>query len=158
MAHLFQKATGRQSPPYFHPEDNAENYDFVFLRREKLCRRRQAAAATARSEAVAWAREATLVVAPLPADLRARARAHFGHHVEQAGLEAFVRHCFSNYEALLPQLREWPPSAFDAGYAVLRARMDADVRTALAAFAQRFPERPCRRPMWAARRRVYERP
>ena len=158
MAHRFQKTAGRQSPPYFHSEDNAEDYDFALLRREKLCRRRRVAAATARSEATAWAREVPIVVAPLPADLRARARAHFGHHVEQAGLEAFVRHCFSNYEALLPRLREWPPVAFGAGYAVLRTRVDADVRTALSAFAQCFPERPCRRPMWAARRRVYEQP
>ncbi len=154
MAHLYQKAAGRQSLPYFHPENNAEDYDFVLLRREKLCRRRQAAAATARSEAMAWARDVPIVVTPLPADLRARARAHFGHYVEQAGLEAFVRHCFSNYEALLPRLRAWSPAAFDAGYAVLRARVDADVRTALAAFAQSFPERLCRRPMWAARRRA----
>jgi hypothetical protein len=128
VAHLYQKAAGRQSPSYFCPEDNSENYDFVLLRREKLCRRCQAAAATARSEAMAWARDVPIVVTPLPADLRARA--YFGHYVEHAGLEAFVRHCFSNYEALLPRLRAWPP----------------------AAFAQRFPERSCRRPGYAGAR------
>lgn len=145
MTHLFQKSIGRQSPNYFRPEDDDDGEgDPTILRREKLCRRRQAVAAANRLEAQDWARQAPVLVTALPDDLRERARAYFGHPVEETGLEAYVRHQLTNYDALLTQLHRWPPAACEAGYPILRERVDTDVRTALGAFT--------RRPMLAARR------
>ena len=82
-----------------------------------------------KAQTLAWARAVEIAVQPLPADVWRQAGLHFRHRPNQVGLEAYVRHAFTNYDRLLAELRR-RRGAEDA-YAVLRTRTDDAVRQAL---------------------------
>jgi hypothetical protein len=92
----------------------------------------------AASGAVDWAEAAPVTVERLPDDLRRRAEAHYaanGHERVPGGngLEAYVRHHWTNYDALLATLEERFPAAARGGlaYGALRDRVDEAVHEAL---------------------------
>lgn len=98
----------------------------------------RADAAEVASGAVDWAEAVTVVVDRLPDDLRRRADAHYATHGHERvpgsnGLEAYVRHHWSNYDALLRTLAERFPAAARGGvtYGALRERVDDAVHEAL---------------------------
>jgi hypothetical protein len=90
------------------------------------------------SGAIEWAESVPITVEHLPDDLRRRADAHYASHGHERapgsnGLEAYVRHHWSNYDALLRTLAERFPTAARRGhaYGALRDRVDGAVHDAL---------------------------
>lgn len=90
------------------------------------------------SGAVDWAETVEVTVEHLPDDLRRRAEEHYaanGHERPPGGngLEAYVRHHWSNYDALLATLVKRFPGAPRRGlaYGALRDRVDGAVHDAL---------------------------
>jgi len=90
------------------------------------------------SGALAWAETVEITVDRLPDDLRRVAAAHYVAHGHERvpgsnGLEAYVRHHRSNYEALLRTLAQLFPAATRGGltYSTLRHRVDELVHDAL---------------------------
>jgi hypothetical protein len=90
------------------------------------------------SGAIAWAETVLITVDRLPDDLRRRSAAHYAAHGHERvpgsnGLEAYVRHHWTNYDALLVTLAERFPAAPREGltYSTLRHRVDEIVHDAL---------------------------
>lgn len=97
-----------------------------------------AEAAEVASGAVEWAEAAAIRVDHLPDDLRRRAERHYATHGHErvpgsSGLEAFVRHHCTNYDALLRALQAQFPAVARGGlaYSALRHRVDEAVHDAL---------------------------
>ena len=82
-----------------------------------------------KAQTLEWARSVEIVVQPIPANVWRQASLYFRHRPTQVGLEAHVRHQFTNYDRLLQELRRRHGAA-DA-YQVLRSRADEAVRRAL---------------------------
>lgn len=82
-----------------------------------------------KAQTLEWARSVKIAVQPLPANVWRQACQHFRHRPNQVGLEAYVRHGFTNYDSLLAELRR--RRGVEEAYAVLRNRIDDAVRQAL---------------------------
>lgn len=96
--------------------------------------------AEAASGAIEWAAGAEVVVRPLPADVRTEAEAYYRSACDRYvarpaknGLAAYVRHNYTNYEALLSRLERQFPEAPRGGraYMEIRERVDFAVQDAL---------------------------
>ena len=70
-----------------------------------------------------------IVVQPIPTNVGRQAYLHFQHRPNRIGLEAYVRHAFTNYDNLLAELRR--RRGAEEAYKILRARADDTVRLAL---------------------------
>ncbi len=82
-----------------------------------------------KTQTLEWARSVEIVVQPIPSNVWRQACLHFRHRPNQVGLEAHVRHQFTNYDDLLVELRRRRGAA--EAYKVLRARVDEAVDRAL---------------------------
>ena len=82
-----------------------------------------------KAQTLEWARSVEIVVQPIPANVWRQASLYFRHRPSPAGLEAHVRHQFTNYDHLLAELRRRRGAA--EAYKVLRVRADEAVRQAL---------------------------
>lgn len=88
--------------------------------------------------AIHWAETVAITVDRLPDDVSRRAEAHYATHGHERppgsnGLEAYVRHHWSNYDALLTTLATLFPAVARGGltYSALRDRVDEAVHDAL---------------------------
>ena len=82
-----------------------------------------------KAQTLEWARSVEIAVQPIPATVGRQACLHFQHRPNRIGLEAYVRHAFTNYDSLLAELRR--RRGAEEAYKILRARADDTVRLAL---------------------------